>query len=104
MEAASAFADQMFARMSAAHYQYRRVCGLDLPKGKHRAGSSAPSRGDSQPAFLPFPFDSVIAGGASMAYRRCSPDPSYHVRFLSAYPSGPAAIRRWLSVAHSTPL
>lgn len=57
-------------------------------------------------AFLPFPFDSVIAGGASMAYwRQVQPDPSYHVR-LSAlpYPGTGRDLGALVERLHSTPL
>jgi len=60
----------------------------------------------SQMAYLPFPFDSVVAGGPTMAYwKQVDPDPSYHVR-LSALPQ-PGTNRDLGALVerlHSTPL
>lgn len=73
--------DQMFARMEAPRTPMHigAFAVFDLPKGAPRRFIRDLYEAISQLAFLPFPFDSVIAGGASMAYwRQVQPDPSYH--------------------------
>lgn len=65
--------DQMFARMEAPRTPMHigAFAVFDLPKGAPRRFIRDLYEAISQLAFLPFPFDSVIAGGASMAYWRC---------------------------------
>lgn len=60
----------------------------------------------AQMAYLPFPFDSVLAGGSALAYwKQVEPDPSYQVR-LAALPK-PGTNRdvgALVERLHSTPL
>lgn len=100
--------DQMFARMEAPRTPMHigAFAVFDLPKGAPRRFIRDLYEAISQLAFLPFPFDSVIAGGASMAYwRQVQPDPSYHVR-LSAlpYPGTGRDLGALVERLHSTPL
>lgn len=100
--------DQMFARMEAPRTPMHigAFAVFDLPKGAPRRFIRDLYEAISQLAFLPFPFDSVIAGGASMAYwRQVQPDPSYHVR-LSAlpYPGTGRNLGALVERLHSTPL
>lgn len=100
--------DQMFARMEAPRTPMHigAFAVFDLPKGAPRRFTRDLYEAISQLAFLPFPFDSVIAGGASMAYwRQVQPDPSYHVR-LSAlpYPGTGRDLGALVERLHSTPL
>jgi diacylglycerol O-acyltransferase / wax synthase len=79
---------------------------FDLPAEAPRDFVRNLYEGFSQLEFLPFPFDSVIAGGRSMAYwKQVQPDPSYHVR-LSAlpYPGSSRDLGALVERLHSTPL
>jgi diacylglycerol O-acyltransferase / wax synthase len=80
--------DQMMARMETPRTPMHigALAVFDLPAGAPRDFVRNLYEGLSQLKFLPFPFDSVIAGGLSMAYwKQVQPDSSYHVR-LSALP------------------
>ncbi len=61
--------DQMFAHGGAAHYAHRRVCGLRPALREHRA-EFHPHCEAITTGVPALPFDSVIAGGASMACPR----------------------------------
>lgn len=79
---------------------------FDLPQGAPRSFTRDLHEAFSELAFLPFPFDSVIAGGPSMAYwKKVQPDPSYHVR-LSALPHPGTArdLGALVERLHSAPL
>lgn len=100
--------DQMFARMEGPRTPMHigALAVFDLPDGAPRSFTRELHAAFSQMAFLPFPFDSVIAGGASMAYwKQVQPDPSYHVR-LSAlpYPGTHRDLGALVERLHSTPL
>jgi len=80
--------DQMFARMETPRTPMHigALAIFDLPAGAPRSFTRDLHDALSQLSYLPFPFDSVIAGGPSMAYwKQVQPDPGYHVR-LSALP------------------
>lgn len=100
--------DQMFARMETPRTPMHigAFAIFDMPKKAPRSFTRDRYEAISQLAFLPFPFDSVIAGGPSMGYwKQVQPDPSYHVR-LSALPH-PGSARDLGSLVerlHSTPL
>jgi len=98
----------MFARMETPRTPMHigALAVFDLPDGAPRSFTRDLYEAFSQLAYLPFPFDSVIAGGASMAYwKQVQPDPSYHVR-LSALPHPGTALDLGALVErlHSTPL
>ncbi|CAM4087210.1 Putative diacyglycerol O-acyltransferase/MT2343 [Mycobacterium basiliense] len=100
--------DQMFARMEAARTPMHigAFAVFDKPKGAPRSFIRDLYEAVSQLAFLPFPFDSVIAGGPTMAYwKQVQPDPGYHVR-LSALPRPGTArdLGALVERLHSTPL
>lgn len=100
--------DQMFARMETQRTPMHigALAIFDLPEGAAPSFARDLHDAFAQMAFLPFPFDSVVAGGQSMAYwKQVQPDPSYHVR-LSAVPS-PGSHRDLGALVerlHSTPL
>lgn len=79
---------------------------FELPQGAPESFIRDLHEAFSQLAYLPFPFDSVIAGGPTMAYwKQVQPDPGYHVR-LSALPR-PGTDRDLGALVerlHSTPL
>ncbi len=100
--------DQMFARMEAPRTPMHigAFAIFDMPKNAPRGFIRDLYEAVSQLAFLPFPFDSVIAGGPSMAYwKQVQPDPSYHVR-MSALPQPGTArdLGALVERLHSTPL
>lgn len=100
--------DQMFARMESPRTPMHigALAVFDLPKGAQRSFTRDLYEAFSQLAYLPFPFDSVIAGGPSMAYwKQVQLDPSYHVR-LSALPHPGTArdLGALVERLHSTPL
>ncbi|EUA89295.1 wax ester synthase-like Acyl-CoA acyltransferase domain protein [Mycobacterium ulcerans str. Harvey] len=79
---------------------------FDMPKNAPRGFIRDLYEAVSQLAFLPFPFDSVIVGGPSMAYwKQVQPDPSSHVR-VSALPQPGTArdLGALVERLHSTPL
>src|SRR5438046_777945 len=79
---------------------------FDLPKRAPRSFTRDLHEAFTQLAYLPFPFDSVIAGGPSKAcWKQVQPDPSYHVR-LSALPHPGSArdLGTLVERLHSTPL
>ncbi len=100
--------DQMFARMESVRTPMHigALAIFELPPGADQSFARELYETFSQMAFLPFPFDSVIAGGAGMSYwRQVEPDPSYHVR-LSALPQ-PGTDRELGALVerlHSSPL
>jgi len=80
--------DQMFARMETVRTPMHigALAIFELPPGADRSFTRELHQTFSQLAFLPFPFDSVIAGGGTLVHwKQVRPDPSYHVR-LSALP------------------
>lgn len=100
--------DQMFARMETLRTPMHigAFAVFDPPKEAPRNFIRDLYDAVSQLAFLPFPFDSVIAGGPTMAYwKQVRPDPSYHVR-LSALPRPGTArdLGALVERLHSTPL
>jgi diacylglycerol O-acyltransferase / wax synthase len=100
--------DQMFARMETPRtpMHIAALAVFDLPKEAPRSFTRDLHDALSQLAYLPFPFDSVIAGGPTMAYwKQVQPDPSYHVR-LSALPHPGTArdLGTLVERLHSTPL
>lgn len=100
--------DQMFARMESQRTPMHigALAIFDLPEGAAPSFARDLHEAFSQMAFLPFPFDCVVAGGQPMAYwKQVQPDPTYHVR-LSAVPS-PGSNRDLGALVerlHSTPL
>jgi diacylglycerol O-acyltransferase / wax synthase len=100
--------DQMLARMETPRTPMHigTLAVFDLPAGAPRDFVRNLYEGFAKLEFLPFPFDSVIAGGPSMAYwKQVQPDPSYHVR-LSAlpYPGTARDLGALVERLHSTPL
>ena len=100
--------DQMFARMETPRTPMHigALAVFELPTRAPRSFTRDLHEAFSQLAYLPFPFDSVIAGGPSMAYwKQVQPDPSYHVR-LSALPRPGTAgdLGALVERLHSTPL
>ena len=100
--------DQMLARMESPRTPMHigALAIFDLPRGARRSFTRDLYEAFSELAFLPFPFDSVIAGGPSMAYwKQVQPDPGYHVR-LSALPHPGTArdLGALVEQLHSTPL
>lgn len=100
--------DQMFARMETLRTPMHigALAVFDLPEGAPRSFTRDLYEAFSELEYLPFPFDSVIAGGPSMAYwKQVQPDPSYHVR-LSALPQPGTArdLGALVERLHSTPL
>ena len=80
--------DRMFARMETVRTPMHigALAIFELPPGADRGFTRDLHSAFSEMAYLPFPFDSVIAGsGASARWKQVQPDPSYHVR-LSALP------------------
>jgi diacylglycerol O-acyltransferase / wax synthase len=80
--------DQMFARMETPRTPMHigALAVFDLPAGASPSFTRDLYEAFSKLAYLPFPFDSVIAGALPMTYwKRVQPDPSYHVR-LAALP------------------
>lgn len=79
---------------------------FELPEGAPRGFTRDLYEAFSRMDYLPFPFDSVIAGGPTMAYwKQVQPDPSYHVR-LSAlpHPGSERDLGALVERLHSTPL
>lgn len=79
---------------------------FELPDGAPQSFTRDLYEAFSQMDYLPFPFDSVIAGGPSMAYwKQVQPDSSYHVR-LSAlpHPGSERDLATLVERLHSTPL
>lgn len=100
--------DQMFARMESPRTPTHigALAIFELPDGAPRSFTRDLYEAFSQMDYLPFPFDSVIAGGPAMAYwKQVQPDPSYHVR-LSAlpYPGTERDLGALVERLHSTPL
>ena len=62
--------DQMFARMETARTPMHigALAIFDLPEGAPPSFTRDLYEAFRQMDYLPFPFDSVIAGGPSMAY------------------------------------
>ncbi|QUR68090.1 WS/DGAT/MGAT family O-acyltransferase [Mycobacterium spongiae] len=100
--------DQMFARMETPRTPMHigAFAVFDLPEGAPRSFTRDLYEAISQLAFLPFPFDSVIAGGPSMVYwKQVQPDPSYHVRFSALpHPGSARDLGALVERLHSTPL
>ena len=101
--------DQMLARMETPRTPMHigALAIFDLPEGAPRDFVRNLYNSFSELEFLPFPFDSVIAGGPSRAYwKQVQPDPSYHVRLVGvALSRDPAAISgAMVERLHSTPL
>lgn len=100
--------DQMFARMESQRTPMHigALAIFELPPGAPPSFTRDLYDAFSQMDYLPFPFDSVIAGGPTMGYwKQVQPDPSYHVR-LSALPR-PGTDRDLATLVerlHSTPL
>ncbi len=100
--------DQTFARMETPRTPMHigALAIFKLPTRAPRSFTRELYEAFSQLAYLPFPFDSVIAGGPSMAYwKQVQPDPSYHVR-LSAlpHPGTDGDLGALVERLHSTPL
>lgn len=102
--------DQMFVKMESdrtpmhigalAIFRLPNGAGAEFVRDVHTAFS--------QLAYLPFPFDSVLAplaGADAMAWKQVTPDPEHHVR-LDALPSpgSDAELGRLVERLHSTPL
>lgn len=86
--------DQMFARMETVRTPMHigALAIFELPADAGPGFTRDLHAAFSEMAYLPFPFDSVIAGSGTMArWKQVQPDPSYHVR-LSALP-GPGTDR-----------
>ncbi|HSV41082.1 MAG TPA: wax ester/triacylglycerol synthase family O-acyltransferase [Nocardioidaceae bacterium] len=100
--------DNMFARMESSRTPMHigALAIFDLPEGAPTSFTRDLYEQFSQLAFLPFPFDSVIARASTMAHwKQVQPDPSYHVR-LSALPEpgGDRELGALVERLHSTPL
>ena len=100
--------DQMFARMESPRTPMHigALAVFDLPQGASQNFTRDLYHAFSHLEYLPFPFDSVIAGGPTMAYwKQVQPDPGYHVR-LSALPQPGTArdLGALVERLHSTPL
>lgn len=100
--------DQMFARMETPRTPVHigAFAIFDLPEGAPESFTRDLYEAISLLEYLPFPFDSVIAGGPSMLYwKQVQPDPTYHVR-LSALPRPGSAkdLGALVERLHSTPL
>ncbi len=100
--------DQMFAQMESPRTPMHigALAIFELPAGASRSFTRDLYEAFSNLDYLPYPFDSVIAGGPPMAYwKQVEPDPTYHVR-LSALPH-PGTERDLATLVerlHSTPL
>ncbi len=100
--------DQMLARMETPRTPMHigALAVFDLPEGAPPNFTRSLHEAFSELAFLPFPFDSVIAGGPTMAYwKQVQPDPHYHVR-LDALPHPGTArdLGALVERLHSSPL
>ena len=100
--------DQMLARMETPRTPMHigALAIFDLPEGAPPSFTRDLYEAFSQLAFLPFPFDSVIAGGPLMAYwKQVQPDPSYHVRFSALpHPGTARDLGALVGRLHSNPL
>jgi len=100
--------DQMFARMETSRTPMHigALAIFELPDGAAPTFVRDLYEAFAQMAYLPFPFDSVLAGGSAMAYwKQVEPDPGYHIR-LEAVPR-PGTNRDLGALVerlHSTPL
>jgi diacylglycerol O-acyltransferase len=103
--------DQMFVRMESERTPMHigAFAIFQLPEGAGTGFVHDIHRIFSELAFLPFPFDSVLASGpvaeALPVWRQVDPDPDYHVR-LSAIPApgGELELGRLVERLHSHPL
>ena len=100
--------DAMFVRMESPRTPMHigALAIFQLPDGADRSFTRDVHAVFSELGYLPFPFDSVIAGGGSLPrWKRVTPDPSYHVR-LSAlpHPGTDADLGRLVERLHSNPL
>jgi diacylglycerol O-acyltransferase len=103
--------DQMFVRMETSRTPMHigALAVFRLPAGAGPQFVRDIHAGFSQLAYLPFPFDSVLAGGAVAealpTWQQVQPDPEYHVR-LSALPApgDDADLGRLVERLHSHPL
>ena len=103
--------DQMFVRMETTRTPMHigALAIFRLPAGAGPEFVRDIHAAFSELAYLPFPFDSVLAGGAVAealpTWQQVEPDPDYHVR-LDALPSpgGDADLGRLVERLHSHPL
>ena len=103
--------DQMFVRMETSRTPMHigALAIFRLPAGAGPEFVRDIHAAFSELAYLPFPFDSVLAGGAVAealpTWRQVQPDPEYHVR-LSALPApgDDADLGRLVERLHSHPL
>ena len=103
--------DQMFVRMETSRTPMHigALAIFRLPAGAGPEFVRDIHAAFSELAYLPFPFDSVLSGGAVAealpTWQRVEPDPEYHVR-LSALPSpgDDADLGRLVERLHSHPL
>lgn len=100
--------DQMFARMESPRTPMHigALAIFELPEGAPASFTRDLYEAFSRMDYLPFPFDSVIAGGPTMAFwKQVQPDPSYHVRFAALpHPGTERDLGALVERLHSTPL
>lgn len=100
--------DQMFARMETSRTPMHigALAIFELPDGAAPSFVRDLYEAFAQMAYLPFPFDSVLAGGSAMAYwKQVEPDPSYHIRHEAVpQPGTNRDLGALVERLHSTPL
>lgn len=99
--------DQMFARMETPDTPMHigALAIFDLPEGASPGFTRELYEAFSNLDFLPFPFDSVIAGPNMAYWKKVRPDASYHVRLSSLpRPGDERDLGLLVERLHSTPL